>query len=127
MNGGKDAPLKGNGTSTTTLEEDISNLRRKYGAERIGTKLRPDAPEVGNGVVTRNDMDLGRPAQSWAPDIAQQALLRDLKAGSTKDPSKTLRALSQVLKEYKRNGGAANSPVARELQQLLKAHGFLAE
>lgn len=127
MNGGKDAPLKGNGTSTTTLEEDITALRRKYGADRVARKVRPDAPEVANGAITRNDMDTGQPAQSWMPDIAQEALLRDLKAGSTKDPSKTLRALSQALREYKRNGGAANSPVARELQTLLKAHGFLSE
>lgn len=103
------------------LTDGITDLRRKYGAARIGKTVSPATPEAGTGAVLRADAS-GAP--SAMPDMAQEAVLRDLKAGTTKDPGKTLRALGQLLDEYKRNGGPAKSPVAVELAKLLEQNGF---
>lgn len=121
MAGGPNKPVPGNGTGGAGLAEDLTRLRRKYGADRVGKTVNPKAPEAGTGSVLRADASQ---APSAMPDIAQEALLRDLKTGGSKDPGKTLRALGQMLKEYERNKGPANSDVARELADLLKKHGF---
>lgn len=120
--GGKNAPSKGNGTGgPKAIEDAITELRRKYGANRIGKTVNPKAPEAGTGSVLRADASK---APSAMPDMAQKAVLRDLRAGTSNNPAATARAIEQLLKEYARNKGPANSDVARELADLLQQHGF---
>lgn len=106
------------------LAEDLSRMRREYGADRVGRAVNPNAPEAGAGTVLRADPTQ---APSAMPDVAQRAVLRDLQAGTSKNPAATARAIQQLLTEYKRNAGPAKSPVAQELAALLKKHGFVKE
>lgn len=102
--------------------DKIRDLRRKYGAGRLGKAVSPEAPEAGNGFISRADSSR---APSAMPDIAQEAVLRDLKANTSADPAKVIRAVRQLVAEYGRNKGPANSTVARELHDLLKGAGFV--
>lgn len=125
MAGGPDKPSKGNGTFTganadteASLNADLARLRRTYGAQRVGQAVNPKAPEVGNGGVTRADIAAGNPGVSSMPDVAWQPLKRDLMAGKSADPARTLRAVQQLLKEHVRNG--ESSTVPQRLAELLK-------
>lgn len=125
MAGGPDKPSKGNGTFTgsnadtaASLNADLARLRRTYGAQRVGEAVNPKAPEVGNGQVTRADIAAGNPGVSSMPEVAWQPLKRDLIAGKSADPARTLRAVQQLLKEHVRNG--EKSTVPQRLAELLK-------
>lgn len=116
------APVTPTGSSApetaAALNSELARLRRSYGAQRVGTALRPDAPEVGNGAVTKADIAAGNSGVSSMPDVAWQPLKRDLMAGKSADPARTLRAVQQLLKEHARN--AENSTVPQRLAELLK-------
>lgn len=117
---GSDAPTKGNGTDPEALTKALQEMRRKFGADRVAKLTAPDAPEVGVGKIVK-----ATGAPSAAPDVMQKALLEHIKnPGQIKDMGRFLRGLVQVTKEYKRNGGVANSDVAREVAAALKKYGF---
>lgn len=96
----------------------LTDLRRQVGADRIGKTLAPEVPDASSGAVQRI-----KAAPSAMPDRAQEALLRDLSkppsAHSPETRAKIVRAVTQLTKEYERNGGPADSDVARALFEML--------
>lgn len=108
------------GDQPSSFKDDITRLRREYGADRIAKELNPNAPEPVVGQVVKQS---GAP--SAMPDMAQRQLLAQLRDPSTvKNPGAFHRAISQALREYKRNGGAAKSDTAKEVFGLLKKYGY---
>jgi hypothetical protein len=124
MNGGKaPAPVPNGGAAKgipDQLKADLDRLRRTYGADRIASEINPNAPEPVVGAIVKKT---GAP--SAMPDVAQKALLDHLKDPTMiKNPGNFHRALSQLLREYKRNGGTANSDVARQVADTLRKYGY---
>jgi hypothetical protein len=100
---------------SAVIQSTLDDLTRRFGRGEVGKFLNPDAPEATTGALLRT----GAPRPSSLPDNAWQSLKRDLVAGSSNDPARTVRTLTQLLKEHARNGEASTVP--QRLSELLKA------
>lgn len=120
ITGQAEPPTAGNGTGPKLTPEEVTRLRRTYGADRLGRAAAPSTPEAAVGQMLKD-----APGPSAMPDIAQKAVLDSLRnPGQIKDMGKFLRAINQLAKEYKRNNGVANSDIAREVAAALKKYGY---